>query len=228
MAALGGGLAIQHRMAYQGEYFIQRYGLGAADAKPPVARMLQGGVPVGAGTDATRVASYNPWTALWWLVTGRTVGGVRLASEDNRLSREEALRRYTEGSAWFTGEEDLKGRIAPGQLADAAVLSDDYFEVPEDEIRGITSVLTVLGGEVVWADGDFRPLAPASLPVSPSWSPVGRWGGWGAPGPAARSTVETGHTHSAACGCSTPFQTRVRRGGDEGLGSTGRLVGAGL
>ncbi len=69
VAALGGGIAVQHRMAYQGDDFIERYGAKAAEATPPIARMLAAGVPVGGGTDATRVASYNPWVALWWLVT---------------------------------------------------------------------------------------------------------------------------------------------------------------
>jgi predicted amidohydrolase YtcJ len=74
IAALGGGMAVQHRMAYQGEYFVERYGAGAAEATPPVKRMLEKGVKVSAGTDATRVASYNPWVSLSWLVTGQDRG----------------------------------------------------------------------------------------------------------------------------------------------------------
>ncbi|MEG1327099.1 MAG: amidohydrolase, partial [Janthinobacterium sp.] len=100
--ALGGGIAIQHRMAFQGEYFVDRYGAEAAKATPPIARMLQTGVPVGGGTDATRVASYNPWTALYWLVSGRTVGGLRLYDAGSRLSRDTALELWTAGSAWFS------------------------------------------------------------------------------------------------------------------------------
>jgi len=88
---LGGGIAIQHRMAFQGEYFVDRYGADAAAHTPPIARMLEMGVPVGAGTDATRVASYNPWTALYWLVSGRTVGGMKLYDAAARLPRETAL-----------------------------------------------------------------------------------------------------------------------------------------
>src|SRR4029077_3113814 len=75
IAALGGGIAVQHRMAYQGEYFVERYGATAAEATPPVAKMLSRGIHTSAGTDATRVASYNPWVSLAWLVTGKTVGG---------------------------------------------------------------------------------------------------------------------------------------------------------
>src|ERR1700751_1416789 len=88
-------------------------------------------LPVGAGTDATRVASYNPWVSLYWLVSGKTVGGTPLYPEANRLDRAEALRRYTAGSAWFSGEEDTKGTVEAGKLADLAVLSADYFSVPE-------------------------------------------------------------------------------------------------
>jgi predicted amidohydrolase YtcJ len=175
--ALGGGIAVQHRMAFQGEYFIDRYGKQAATRTPPVRRMLEMGVPVGAGTDATRVASYNPWTSLSWLVTGKTVGGTALYPESNLLSREEALRLYTVGSAWFSREEDRKGQVAPGQLADFAVLSEDYFAVPPERIRGIESLLTVLGGKVVHAAGEFREHAPPTVPVLPEWSPVSRFGG---------------------------------------------------
>lgn len=175
--ALGGGIAIQHRMAFQGEYFINRYGKSAAERTPPVRRMLEMGVPVGAGTDATRVASYNPWTSLSWLVTGRTVGGTALYPDANVLTRDEALRLYTSGSAWFSREDDAKGRISPGQHADLAVLSEDYFDVPAERIRGIESVLTVVGGKVVHGVGAFAEWAPVPVPVLPEWSPVAKFGG---------------------------------------------------
>lgn len=179
--ALGGGIAIQHRMAYQGEYFIDRYGKEAAEQSPPVRRLLEMGVPVGAGTDATRVASHNPFVSLYWLVSGKTVGGVQLYPEANRLSRMEALRLYTVGSAWFSGEETKKGALVPGQLADLAVLSADYFSVPEEQIKRLESVLTIVGGTVVHATGKFAQQAPPPLPVSPDWSPVSVYGGYGAP-----------------------------------------------
>src|SRR5205807_9332905 len=154
--ALGGGIAVQHRMAFQGEYFIDRYGKKAAEHAPPVRRMLTLGIPVGAGTDATRVASYNPFVSLYWLVAGKTVGGTVLYPEANRLDRAEALRRYTAGSAWFSGEEDKKGSVAAGQLADPAVLTADYFSVADEEIKRIESVLTVVGGKVVYGVGEFE------------------------------------------------------------------------
>lgn len=199
--ALGGGLAIQHRMAYQGEAFVQRYGSEAARHTPPVRRMLQAGVPVGAGTDATRVASYNPWVALSWLVTGRTVGGLALYGEENLLEREEALRLWTQGSAWFSGDEANKGTLGVGQLADFCVLSSDFFAVDDTAIADITSLLTVVGGRVVYGEGDFATLAPVLPPAMPDWSPVNRFGGYHVGGAA---TGLTAHAHAhAAGGCRT-------------------------
>lgn len=174
-AALGGGIAVQHRMAYQGEHFVARYGADAAAQSPPVRRMLDMGLPVGAGTDATRVASHNPWVGLSWLVTGRTVGGLTLYPEAARLTREEALRAFTVGSAWFSGEETVKGTLAPGQFADFAVLSGDYFSVPDDEIARLSAVCTVVDGRVVYGAGEFAPFAPPLPPASPSWSPVAHY-----------------------------------------------------
>src|SRR5262249_51013151 len=176
--ALGGGIAVQHRMAYQGEYFIDRYGRKAAEQSPPIRRMLQMGVPVGSGTDATRVASYNPFVALYWLVAGKTVGGTPLYPEANRLDRAEALRRYTVGSAWLSGEEETKGTVEVGKLADLAVLSADYFSVPEAGRKGIETGLPVVGGKVVYGAGECRRRAPPPLPVSPGWSPIGVYGGY--------------------------------------------------
>jgi predicted amidohydrolase YtcJ len=175
--ALGGGIAIQHRMAFQGEYFVDRYGDQAAQHTPPIQRMLAMGLPVGAGTDATRVASYNPWVSLYWLNTGKTVGGLSLYAEANRLDRETALKLWTQGSAWFSGEGDVKGTIAPGQYADLAALPRDYFSVPEDDIKNLYSILTLVGGRIVHADEVFRDHTPPPLPISPDWSPVARFGG---------------------------------------------------
>jgi len=170
--ALGGGIAVQHRMAFQGEYFAERYGHEAVKQTPPVAKMLEAGIPVGLGTDATRVASYNPWTALYWLVSGRTVGGMAMYDTQARLDRETALMLWTQGSAWFSSEQGKKGQIKVGQLADLAILSQDYFSVSEEAIKGIESVLTVVNGDVVYAAGRFSPLSPPPVPVLPEWSPV--------------------------------------------------------
>ncbi|HEV7607817.1 MAG TPA: amidohydrolase [Steroidobacteraceae bacterium] len=178
IAAMGGGIAVQHRMAYQGEYFVERYGPAAAERTPPIRRMLAAGVSVGVGTDATRVASYNPWVALEWLVTGRTVGGMHIYKESNRVDRDTALRLWTDSNTWFSSESGKKGRISAGQLADLAVLSDDYFSVPDDQISDLTSVLTMVGGKVVHASERYANLAPPLPPAMPDWSPVRHFGGY--------------------------------------------------
>jgi predicted amidohydrolase YtcJ len=219
IAALGGGVAVQHRMAYQGEYFVERYGAAAAEATPPVAKMLQRGLKVSAGTDATRVASYNPWVALAWLVTGKTVGGLQLTAQRNCLDREAALRLWTENGAWFSNEVGLKGRIEVGQLADLLVPDRDFFSCPESEIADTTSLLTVVGGKVVWGAGEFASLdESAPPPPMPDWSPVRRFGGYGAWGdqrgaPLARAAAACacakacnvhGHAHAKAWGAAAP------------------------
>jgi predicted amidohydrolase YtcJ len=179
--ALGGGIAVQHRMAYQGETFINRYGKAQAEHSPPIKRMLAAGVPVGAGTDATRVASYNPFVSLYWLISGKTVGGTQMYPSANRFERMQALRLWTVGSSWFSSEDGKKGALAPGQFADCAVLSADYFSIPEEDIKSLESVLTIVGGKPVYAAAEFRDLSPPPLPVSPEWSPVAAYGGYGAP-----------------------------------------------
>ncbi len=196
IAALGGGIAVQHRMAYQGEYFVERYGAKAAERTPPIAKMLAAGIHVGAGTDATRVASYNPWVSLNWLVTGRTVGGLGLYPGANRVSREKALAMWTHENTWFSNEVGKKGRIKVGQLADLAVLSDDYLTVPETDIPHLRSVLTLLGGKVVFGEGDYAPLAPSLPKPMPDWSPVATFGGY-------HRTPEASVKLAAACGCAS-------------------------
>lgn len=178
---LGGGIAIQNRMSFAGEAFVDRYGADAASHAPPLRAMLDAGIPVGAGTDATRVSSYNPWLSIHWMVTGETLGGTQLAAPENRLTREEALSLFTVGSAWFSGEETTKGRLAPGQLADLAVLTADCMTVPENQIRSIESVLTIVGGRIVHGRDEFGTLAPTPPPVSPAWSPVATFGGFQGP-----------------------------------------------
>jgi predicted amidohydrolase YtcJ len=201
IAALGGGIAIQHRMAYQGEYFRDRYGETALRRTPPIREMLSSGLPVGAGTDATRVASYNPFVSLYWLITGKTVGGLSMYDEANRIERMEALRLWTVGSSWFSTEDGVKGSILPGQLADLAVLSADYFSIPDEEIKQLESVLTIVGGKPVYAAEEFETLAPAPPPVLPDWSPVAQFGGYAKPAPSpvhafSQMTPDHGHKHS--------------------------------
>lgn len=203
VAALGGGIAVQHRMAYQGEYFVERYGRGAAEATPPVSRMLEKGVKVSAGTDATRVASYNPWVSLAWLITGKTVGGLTLYPQRNCLDRETALRMWTENATWFSNEEGKKGRIEAGQLADLVVPDRDFFACAENEIADTTSLLTVVGGKVVYGAGEFAAHDDATPPPAmPDWSPVRRYGGYAAWGDTQRAREQTLLRHLAGpCGC---------------------------
>jgi predicted amidohydrolase YtcJ len=203
IAALGGGIAIQHRMAYQGEYFVERYGAEAAESAPPIARMLERGVHVSAGTDATRVASYNPWVCLSWLITGKTVAGLRIHPEHNCVDREVALRMWTENVTWFSGEENKKGRIEVGQLADLMVPDRDYLACPESEIPDITSLLTMVGGKVVYGAGDFRGFEDVRIPPAmPDWSPVGKFGGYGgwANEPATREAAAAIRAMQHSCG----------------------------
>lgn len=206
VAELGGGIAVQHRMAYQGEYFVERYGAKAAEATPPVAKMLDKGVRVSAGTDATRVASYNPWVSLSWMITGKTVGGLRLYPAHNLLDRETALRMWTENVAWFSNEEGRRGRIQAGQFADFIVPSKSFFAVPEDEISFLTSHLTVVGGRVVFGDGQFASLDETPVPPAmPDWSPTRLfkgYGAWGDPDGAGRNSLQaTRYRAIASCGC---------------------------
>lgn len=178
VARLGGIVAVQHRMAYVGEEFVARYGADAARAAPPLQDFLDAGVPLVAGSDGTRASGYNPWTTLYWLTTGRTLGGLQLASPRHRLGRLEALALSTSEAARVSREEDDKGSLEDGKLADLAVLSSDYFSVEDDAIKGLSSVLTVLGGRVVHAAAPFASLAPPPLKVSPDWSPVAFYGGY--------------------------------------------------
>jgi predicted amidohydrolase YtcJ len=210
--ALGGGVAVQHRMVYQGEAFVERYGAEAGSHTPPIRRMLDAGIPVGAGTDATRVASYNPWVALYWLSTGRTIGGLQLYGDHNRLEREEALRLWTHGSAWFSSEQDRKGVLAVGQFADFSLLSADYFAVEDERIKDITSVLTVVGGKVVHGDGGYAGLAPALPAPMPDWSPVRLFGGYqGATLTQASAAFAAAHGHAHRVGCSVHGQGHAAR-----------------
>ncbi|MER5932382.1 amidohydrolase [Streptomyces sp. NPDC002054] len=189
IAALGGTISVQNRMSFQGRAFADRYGAEAAAHTPPVTGMLALGLPVAAGTDATRVSSYNPWVALHWLVTGRTVGGLSLYPPDRLVSRETALEMYTRGGARITGEDDVKGILKEGCFADFTALTDDYFTVPAEDIPHIESVLTVVGGRIVYGAAEYEGLDEALPPVTPDWSPVARFGGYQATVPPSRTGV---------------------------------------
>ncbi|MCM3657784.1 amidohydrolase [Agromyces mediolanus] len=164
LRALGIGMLFQSLLRLNGEEAIAVWGAERVARSPELRDLLDAGIPVGLGSDAMRVASYNPWSSLEWFLTGLTVTGTPTLAAPHLISREEALRGYTHGGAWFTREEELRGRLVPGQLADLAVLSDDYFTIPVEEIRHLSSVLTLLGGEPVWDGAGL--LSGAHEPVT--------------------------------------------------------------
>ena len=155
MKALGVGWAMQDALYFEGERFQKEKGAEAAHRAPPLKTALRIGVKIGAGTDAHRVASYNPFVALRWMLDGKTVGGTALRGPEETPTREEALQMYTTGSAWFAHDEDRRGSLEAGKLADLAVLSKDYMKVPIEEIGAIESLLTMLGGRIVYAAGPY-------------------------------------------------------------------------
>lgn len=175
---LGGGIALDDKMALHGDGFIKTYNREKALYTPLLRRLVDSGTPLAMTSDGYRASSYNPWVAIGWMVSGKSVSGSEILADDNRLNREEALKLYTTGAAWFSHEENEKGRIAAGNLADFALLSADYFTVPEGEIKNISSVLTVVNGRVVFGTGTYNSLAPQLPEIIPSWSPLKYYGGY--------------------------------------------------
>jgi predicted amidohydrolase YtcJ len=155
---LGGGISVQDRLALMGERYRELRGQSKAHSAPPLRLMINSGVSLGAGTDASRGGNYSPFLSLWWLISGKTITGTPIRDRSQNVTREEALRMYTMGSAWFTFDEKNKGSIEVGKLADLAVLNADYLTVAEDQIRALESLLTVVGGRVVYAARPFDQL----------------------------------------------------------------------
>ncbi|HEX2930739.1 MAG TPA: amidohydrolase [Candidatus Binatia bacterium] len=147
---LGVGITVQDRSVLTGERNVELWGVEKARNAPPLRTMFDSGIALGAGTDGFRAGNYSPMLSLWWLVTGKTVAGSSIRNKSQNLTREEALRLYTIGSAWFTLDEGRKGSIEVGKLADLVVLNADYLTVPEDQIRSLESLLTLVGGKVVY------------------------------------------------------------------------------
>lgn len=161
MKALGVGWTVQDAMYFGGAQFVEQAGAQAARRVPPVNTAQRIGVVIGAGTDAHRVASYNPFTALQWFLDGKTVAGVAIRGPEETPTRAEALRFYTLGSAWFSHDDGRRGSLEAGKLADLAVLSKDYMTVPVDQIGGIESLLTLVGGKIVYASAPFAAAGEA-------------------------------------------------------------------
>jgi predicted amidohydrolase YtcJ len=163
MKALGVGWTMQDAMYFGGDGFLQERGRDDGLRTPPLNTARRIGVVTGAGTDAHRVASYNPFTALQWLLDGRTVSGTVLRGASETPSRADALRLYTMGSAWFSFDDAMRGSLEVGKLADLAVLSKDYMTIPVTEIGGLESLLTMVGGRVVYAAGPYAQLDQSAL-----------------------------------------------------------------
>ena len=161
MKALGVGWTVQDAMYNTGSDVLTREGREKIDRQPPVVTGSKIGVPIGAGTDAHRVSTYNPFTVLQWFLDGKNASGTLLRGPAETPSRNDALRFYTSGSAWVSRDEGARGSLEAGKLADLAVLSKDYVTVPVDQIGSIESVLTMVGGDVVYATGSFSALDPA-------------------------------------------------------------------
>ncbi|MDJ1480957.1 amidohydrolase [Cytophagaceae bacterium YF14B1] len=174
---LGGGIAVQFRMYFQGELYEKMYGKPATQI-PPIKKMLAMGIPVGMGTDAPRISTYNPWMALHWLISGKTIGDMQFWPKEQVLDRFTALSLYTSGSAWFSGEENDKGKIVKGMYGDVAILSDDYFSISVETVRQIESILTIVNGNIVYASGEYKQYCPVLPAVIPEWSPVRHFGGY--------------------------------------------------
>jgi predicted amidohydrolase YtcJ len=155
MKAMGVGWLIQNAFYFRGEAFLGKYGAEAALAVPPVVSAVRMGVSVGAGTDAHRVMGPSPFVSLQWLLDGKTAVGIAMRAPEELPGRLEALRLYTEGSAWFSFEENDRGSLEVGKLADLAALDRDYLIVPTGEIGGTVSLLTMVGGRVVYAVSPF-------------------------------------------------------------------------
>jgi hypothetical protein len=176
--ALGGGIALDPKMALHGDAFITTYSREKALDTPRLRALVDSGIPLAMTTDAFRATTFNPWVAISWMVTGKSVSGNEVLAKHNHLSRTEALNLFTKGAAWFTDAQAELGRIAPGNLADFAILDRDYLNVPEEEIKHVTSVLTALDGRVVFGAGDYSSLAPSLPEILPHWSPIKYYGGY--------------------------------------------------
>jgi len=148
---------VQDAMYNTGDDVLKREGEGVR-REPPVVTGSRIGVVIGAGTDAHRVSTYNPFTVLQWFLDGKNASGTALRGPEETPSRADALRFYTAGSAWVSHDEDVRGSLEVGKLADLAVLSKDYMTVPVDQIGGIESLLTIVGGRVVYAAAPFKTL----------------------------------------------------------------------
>jgi len=175
---LGGGISLDMKMAMHGDGFIKTYNVEKAQQTPRLRELVDSGIPLAITTDAFRASSYNPWIGISWMTTGKSVSGSEILAKNNRLTREEALKLVTVGPTWFENQEGEMGKIIPGHFADFALLNKDYFAIPEEEIKTISSVLTVVDGRVVFGAEDYSELSPKMPETLPKWSPFNYFGGY--------------------------------------------------
>ena len=176
--ALGGGIALDTKMALHADGFIKTHGREKALQTPRLRQLVDSGIPLAMTTDAYRAATFNPWVGISWMVSGKSVSGSEVLAKDNRLTRAEALGLFTRRPAWFMNAESEMGMIAPGHLADFALLDRDYFAVPESQIKSTASVLTVMDGRVVFGAQEYGTLSPRLPEILPAWSPIKHFGGY--------------------------------------------------
>ncbi|OWQ47806.1 transcriptional regulator [Roseateles noduli] len=176
--ALGGGIALDTKMALHGDGFIKTHGRDKALMTPRLRQLVDSGIPLAMTTDAFRAASFNPWVGISWMVSGKSVSGTEVLAKDNRLTRAEALGLFTRKAAWFMHADAEAGVIAPGYLADFVLLDKDYFSVAESQIPSISAVLTVMDGRVVYGAQDYGAMSPALPEILPAWSPIKQFGGY--------------------------------------------------
>src|SRR5215475_8410473 len=139
--AIGAGIAI-HPFTYLA---------GQPGAGPPVRTIVESGIHAGAGSDSAQISTLNPWLMIYFMVTGKNSSGA-VINPGQTISRQDALRLYTAENGWFLREENKLGSIEVGKLGDVAVLSADYFDpakVPDESIKKLKSVLTVVDGKVI-------------------------------------------------------------------------------
>lgn len=139
LKAMGGGLSLTS----------WRYLAGTPEQNgPPFRMILDNGIHAGMSSDGMQIAPMNPWLHMYYATTGLNARQVMINGAQ-KISRQEVLKLYTSSNGWFLREEDQLGTIEPGRLADLAVLSDDYFTVPDESLKKIRSVMTVVNGNVV-------------------------------------------------------------------------------
>jgi predicted amidohydrolase YtcJ len=175
---LGGGIALDTKMAMHGDAFIKTYGVEKASQTPRLRELFDSGVPLTMTTDAFRVASFNPWIGISWMTTGKSVAGTEILAKNNRLTRVEALKLFTTAPTWFEDQEREMGKIIPGNFADFILLNKDYFTIPDEEIKTISSSLTVVDGRVVFGAEEYKSLSPKLPETLPVWSPFKYFGGF--------------------------------------------------